>query len=216
MVRRGLERYSSAKGHDLGPMARQRYVDHVVHKAGLIPGDWALDVQTGNGLLGNSVGRAFTRVRVVAIDEDRANLEAARENAKAERCIERMRFVQCAADALPFKDESFYFVTIGFHLPEGVGELSVLEEVHRTSGYTAKVYAPSLEYPPGRPRPEAATVWQFDKESIGQVKELAFGKLQKQRVAMLPDGGQLYVTSMKRFDPEEDEGDVGDEEEDAP
>lgn len=205
-----MDRYAQRGGYDPGPLARKKYVDLIVQKAGIIPGDWVLDVQTGDGLLGVNVARAFTKAKVVATDESRANLDAARRNAEAERCAARLRFVQCAADALPFKEESVWFATIGFDLPEGVGELSVLEDVHRALGFSAKVYAPSLEYPEGRPRPEGVTPWLFDGEGIEQVREIGFGKIQKQRIALLPDGGKLHLAMMKRFDVEEDE-EEGDE-----
>lgn len=202
-MRRGLDRYDM-EGHDWGPLARQRYVDHVIHKAGVIPGDWVLDVQTADGMMGNSMARRFARVKVVATDENRALLVKARENARGDRCVERMRFVQCAADALPFKEEVFFFVTIGPNLDEGVGELSVLEDVHRVTGFTGKVIAPHLEYPAARKRPADATGWLFDADAIKEVREMGYGKIVRQRVTQLTDGGQLHVVAMKRFDSDED------------
>lgn len=205
MRRTRNHRYLPPDGHDIGPLARRQYEDTVVRKAGLFPGDRALDVQTGNGWLGNAVARAFTKARVVATDEDRQNVAQARANAQADGCAARMDFVVCAADGLPFIDEVFSFALCGWATPPDVGELDILDEVHRTTHYSGKAYAPSLEYPAGKARPAGATAWLFDDDGNDQAREIGFGKVQKQRIARLPDGGRLFLTTMKRFDPDEDE-----------
>src|SRR5437667_4310428 len=115
-MRRGLERYAPASGYDVGALARQKYAQLVVRKAGIFPGDWVLGVETGSGILGVQVARAFTRCKVVATDADITSLAPARANAVAEGCIDRMRFVQASPAALPFRDESFYFATVGLAL----------------------------------------------------------------------------------------------------
>src|SRR5438874_399887 len=112
-MRRGLERYAPTEGYDVGSLARQKYAQLVVQKAGIFPGDWVVDVETGTGILGVQVARAFTRAKVVATAGERADVEKARANAAAEGCADRMRFVQALPDALPFKDETFYFGTVG-------------------------------------------------------------------------------------------------------
>jgi ubiquinone/menaquinone biosynthesis C-methylase UbiE len=214
-MRRGLERYAPTKGYDVGALARQKYADLVVRKAGLFPGDWVLDVETGTGILGVQVGRAFTRAKVVATDADRANLERARENAQAEGCADRVRFVQALPDALPFKDESFYFATVGFGLSRQEEPLDVLEEIHRASGYSAKIYAPSLDLTRVKKKPRGVHAWVFDAETIEALREIGFGKITSQRVAMLIDGAQLQLVMMKRFDPDEEEGEDAEDEEET-
>lgn len=214
-MRRGLERYAPASGYDVGHLARQKYAHLVVRKAGIFPGDWVLDVETGYGILGVQVGRAFTRAKVVATDAERENLTRAAANAKAEGCESRMRFVQCLPDALPFKDESFYFVTVGFALARMEEPLDVLDEIHRASGYSAKIYAPALDLTRVKPKPRGWTALVFDEDTMAAMREMGFGKMQKLRVARLPDGAQLDLVMAKRFDPD-DEGEAGDEDEDDP
>jgi ubiquinone/menaquinone biosynthesis C-methylase UbiE len=204
-MRRGLERYAPAKGYDVGPLARQRYASMVVQKAGLFPGDRVLDVETGTGILGVQVARAFTRSKVVATDADRANLERARANADAEKCRERIDFVQALPEALPFKDETFFFATVGLELSRQDEPLDALEEIHRVGGYTCKVYAPSLDFTGAAKKPRGTARWVFDDAAMEALRGIGFGKLVKLRVMMLPDGAQLYLVTMKRFDPEGDD-----------
>lgn len=213
-MRRGLERYAPAKGYDVGHLARQKYAHLVVRKAGLFPGDWVLDVETGTGILGVQVGRAFTRAKVVATDAERANLERAAANAEAEGCADRMRLVQCLPDALPFKDESFFFTTVGFALAKQEEPLDVLDEIHRATGYYGKVYAPSLDLTRVKPKPRGWLAVVFDEETIAAMREMGYGKVQKQRVALLPDGAVLDLVMAKRFDPAEGEGDEDEDEAD--
>lgn len=216
-MRRGLERYAPTKGYDVGSLARQKYAALVVRKAGLFPGDWVLDVETGTGILGVQVARAFTRSKVVATDSERANLEKARANAVAETqgAAGRIQFVQCLPDALPFKDETFFFTTIGLGLSREEEPLDVLDEIHRATGYTGKVYAPSIDFTRADKKPRGVAAWVFDDETMKELKEMGFGKLQKLRVTMLVGGGELVLVTMKRFDPEEDEEDDSEEESDS-
>lgn len=199
----------------MGHLAREKYAQLVVRKAGLFPGDWVLDVETGTGILGVQVGRAFTRAKVVATDEERENLEHARRNATAEGCADRMRFVQCLPDALPFKDESFFFTTVGFGLAKQEDPLDVLDEIHRATGYYGKVYAPALDLSRVKPKPRGWTSVVFDRDTMAAMREMGYGKVGRQRVAILADGAQLDLVMAKRFDPAEgDEGDEGEDEDD--
>ena len=214
-MRRGLERYAPTKGYDVGPIARQKYAQMVVQKAGLFPGDWTLDVETGTGILGVQVARAFTRAKVVATDSERASLDRARENAVAEGAAERIQFVQCLPDALPFKDETFFFATVGLALGRQEEPLDVLDEIHRATGYTGKVYAPALDLTRAKKKPRGTHPWVFDAETIAAMREMGFGKVQQLKVATLADGAQLVLLTAKRFDAEgEDDDAPGDEGED--
>lgn len=215
-MRRGLERYAPSSGYDVGMYARQKYAQLVVQKAGVFPGDWILDVETGLGILGVQVSRAFTRCKVVATDTDVSHLARARENAKVEGCVERMRFVRASPDALPFKDESFYFATIGLDLARAQEPLDVLDEIHRATGYAAKVYAPTLDLTRVKPKPRGWRAVVFDAETTAAMREMGFGKITRQRVAVLADGAQLDLLMAKRFDATEgdEEDEAGDEETD--
>lgn len=215
-MRRGLERYAPSEGYDPGSLARSKLAQIVVTKAGLFPGDWVLDVETREGLLGVNVARAFTRSKVVATDSDRERLEKARENAKAEGCADRVRFIQCLPDALPLKDECSYFTTIGLALSEEEEPLDVLDEIHRVTGFFAKIYAATVDLRKARKKPRGTKAWVFDEETIAEMRAIGYGKVQLQQIAVLSDGGRLHLVTTKRFDPtgeegEEEEGEDDDE-----
>ncbi|HUR68271.1 MAG TPA: class I SAM-dependent methyltransferase [Candidatus Thermoplasmatota archaeon] len=214
-MRRGLERYAPEEGFDPGPHARDKIAQLVVRKAGVFPGDWVLDVQTGTGLLGVNLARALKRVRVVATDDDREALERARENAQAEGCMDRLRLVQCLPDALPFKDEFSYYSTVGFALAAEEEPLDVLDELHRTTGFYGKVYAAALDLRKSRAKKQRGVkAWVFDDETLAELRAIGFGKVQMQQVAVLQDGGRLMLVTTKRFDPEEEDDEEDEEEED--
>lgn len=214
-MRRGLERYAPLEGFDPGPIGRDKLAALVVRKAGLFPGDWVLDVQTGEGLLGVNVARAFTRAKVVATESDPDRLEKARENAKAEGCDARMRFILCSPDALPLKEESFWFTTVGLRLAEEEEPLDVLDEVHRATGFMGKVYCGAVDLRKLRgKKPRGVDPWVFDEETVEELKDIGFGKVQVSQVSMQNDGSRLHLVMMKRFDADEGEGDDEGEEED--
>ena len=213
-VRRGEERYAPKGGYDIGPLARHRMSELVVRKAGLFPGDWVLDVETGTGILGVNVARAFTRCKTVVTDAAPENLEVARENAKAEGCLDRLRLVRCLPDALPFKDETFFFTTVGLKLAREEEPLDVLDEIHRATGFYGKVYAPSLDLRRMARKPRGWKEWVWTDEVVKELREMGYGKVQTTRMMTLPDGAQLVLVTMKRFDPEggEEEDEEADEE----
>ena len=215
-MRRGEERYAPKGGYDVGPLARHKMSEMVVRKAGLFPGDWVLDVETGTGILGVNVARAFTRAKVVATDADRKNLLKAKENAAAEPAgtADRLRFVQCLPDALPFKEETFFFATMGLTLARQEEPLDVLDEVHRVTGFYGKVYAPALDLRKMRRKPLGWKDWVFTDDVVKEMREMGFGKVQTMRIVVMSDGAVLNLVTMKRFDPEGEEGDLEDDEPD--
>lgn len=212
-MRRGLERYAPEDGYDPGPIARSKLSQIVVQKAGLFPGDWVLDVETGTGILGVNVARAFTRTKTIVTDTERENLEKARENADTEGCRARMAFVQCLPEALPFKDETFFFATVGMTLNAHEEPLEVFDEIHRATGYYSKIYAIAIDLTRLKKKPRGIDPWVFDDETVDELRGIGFGKVQKQQIAVLPDGARLFLVSMKRFDPEDEEGDEDEEDE---
>lgn len=212
LVRRGQERYKPPVGYDVGPLARDKYSELVVRKAGLFPGDRALDVQTGTGILGVNVARAFTRVKTVATDAILENLVAARENAKAEKCLDRMDFVLCLPDELPFKDEIFSFTTTGLMLAIEEDPVATLDEMHRVTHFYGKIYAVTLDLRRKRPPLKDVREDVFDASTVKEMREIGYGKVQKLRIMLLPDGAEIWLVMTKRFDPEGDELD----DEDAP
>lgn len=213
-MRRGLERYAPEEGYDPGSLARSKLAQIVVRKAGLFPGDWVLDVETRMGILGVQVSRAFTRAKVVATDSEREHLERAAENARAEGCEARMRFVQCLPEALPFKEERFFFSTMGLAVHELEEPLETLEEIHRTTGFYGKVYIATADLRKMRKKPKGIHAWIFDEETVAAMREIGFGKVQTTQVAVLADGARLHLITAKRFDAEGAEDEEEGEEED--
>lgn len=216
VVRRGQERFAPVEGYDVGTLARDRYVGLVVRKAGLFPGDWALDVQTGTGILGVNLARAFTRIKTVVTDANRENLVHARQNALAEKCDERVRYVLCLPDMMPFKDETFYFTTIGFRLCAEEEPLDTLDEIHRVTGFYGKVYAPTIDFRRvTKGKPEEIHEWVFGSETVAAMREMGYAKVHTMRVMSLPDGATIVLVMTKRLDPEggeeidEDEDEAG-------
>ena len=210
-MRRGLERYAPTEGYDPGSQARDKISQIIVRKAGIFPGDWVLDVETRTGLLGVNLGRSFTRAKVIATDSDRAQLEKARENAKAEGCEARMRFVQCLPEALPIKDETSYFSTMGLALAEQDEPLDVLDEIHRVTGFYGKVYIGAVDLRSARKKVRGMKTWIFGDDTLAAMREIGFGKVQVQQVAILAGGGRLMLVTAKRFDAEGEEGDEEEE-----
>lgn len=212
-VRRGTERYKPVEGYDVGTQARHKYSELIVRKAGLFPSDRILDVQTNTGILGVNLARAFTRTRTVATDAIRENLELARENARAERCADRIDFVLCLPDELPFKDEVFTFTTTGFMLAIEEDPMATLDEMHRVTHYYGKIYVATLDLRKKRDPLKDVRQWIFDDATIKEMREIGYGKVQKFRLSILADGAEIWLVTTKRFDPEG--GEEMDEEEES-
>lgn len=189
----------------MGTIARDKYSQLVVRKAGLFPGDRVLDVQCNTGILGVNVARAFTRSKVVLTDAIRENLELARENARAERCEKRCDFVLCLPDELPFKDEVFEFSTMGVMLAIEEDPLGTIDEVHRTTLFYGKVYAIALDLRKKQPPLKNVEPWVFTDETLKEMRDMGYAKVQKTRVALLPDGAEVWLVMTKRHDPAEGE-----------
>ena len=182
----------------------------------MLLGDWVLDVQTGEGLFGVNLARAFTRAKVIATESDAEKLQKARENALAEGCEARMRFVLCSPDALPLKDESFWFTTLGLRLMDEEEPLDALDQIHRVTGFLGKVYVGGADLRKMKKKPRGVNPWVFDEETLAGMKEIGFGKIQVSQIAMQSDGSRLHLLMTKRFDADEDgeEGEDGEDEDD--
>jgi demethylmenaquinone methyltransferase/2-methoxy-6-polyprenyl-1,4-benzoquinol methylase len=100
-----------------------RWRERAAQRAGLGPGDAALDVCCGTGDLALELaGRVAPGGRVVGCDFSEPMLDLAREKA-AERGAEGVRFEWADALALPYDAERFDAVTVGF----GVRNLADLD-----------------------------------------------------------------------------------------
>ena len=79
---------------------------------------------------------------------------------------------------------------------------------------SAKVYAPTVDLARVKPKPRGWRAVVFDEDTTTAMREMGFGKITRQRVAVLADGAQIEIVMAKRFDAEHDEeGEGADEEE---
>ena len=100
-----------------------RWRERAVDRADLDPGDAALDVCCGTGDLALELAKRVRREgRVIGSDFSERMLDLAREKA-VERDVPQVRFEWADALDLPYEDESFDAVTVGF----GVRNLADLD-----------------------------------------------------------------------------------------
>ena len=128
-----------------------------IAKTGLRPGQHALDVAAGSGDLAVGLaGRVGKTGRVVVTDINAAMLDEGRTRLTNNGVAGNVDYVLADAEALPFKEQSFHCVTIGFGLRNvtdkeralasmyGVlkpgGRLLVLEFSHAQLGPLAPLY----------------------------------------------------------------------------
>ncbi len=204
-------KYGPYPGFDVGDLTRKRYSEIVARKAGLWPGDRALDVACGHGTVSNAVARAFTKCRVAAVDADAAHLARARENARVEGADPRLDFVRATSAELPFEDESFLLTTCALGLAFEPAHLEVLAEMHRVTSFMGKVLVVDVDFTNATKRPPRAKKSVLGAETRAAMREMGFGKIHVQRVDTMRDGTALLLLSAKRFDVE-GEGPEGDEE----
>lgn len=108
-----------------------RWRERAAARAELEPGESALDVCCGTGDLAFELaGRVGPEGRVIGCDFSERMLDLARDKANARGVGAAVRFEWADALALPYDDESFDAVTVGFgvrnlaHLEAGVRELA--------------------------------------------------------------------------------------------
>ncbi|HVC01334.1 MAG TPA: bifunctional demethylmenaquinone methyltransferase/2-methoxy-6-polyprenyl-1,4-benzoquinol methylase UbiE [Steroidobacteraceae bacterium] len=100
--------------------------------AGLRPGQCALDVAGGTGDLAIGLARQVGRDGCVVLsDVNRAMLERGRDRLLDHGIAGNVECVVADAEALPFEDESFDAVTIGFGLRNVTDKAAALASMHR-------------------------------------------------------------------------------------
>jgi demethylmenaquinone methyltransferase/2-methoxy-6-polyprenyl-1,4-benzoquinol methylase len=99
---------------------------------GLRPGASALDVAGGTGdLAAGMAGQVGEKGLVVLSDINAAMLSVGRDRLLDRGLIRNVRFSQANAECLPFADESFDCVTIGFGLRNVTDKPGALASMHR-------------------------------------------------------------------------------------
>jgi demethylmenaquinone methyltransferase/2-methoxy-6-polyprenyl-1,4-benzoquinol methylase len=100
-------------GNDLMSLGwHTTWKERLVHLAGPRPGERALDLATGTGDVAFAIARRTAPGEVVGLDLNPAMLAIARRKHPPE--LAHLRFLEGDATALPFPDEHFDLVTIGY------------------------------------------------------------------------------------------------------
>lgn len=99
---------------------------------GLRPGQLALDVAGGTGDLASGLAhRAGDAGLVVLADINGAMLAHGRDRLIDEGLVANVRYVQANAERLPFADNTFHCITIGFGLRNVTNKPAALASMHR-------------------------------------------------------------------------------------
>ncbi|KAF1305623.1 demethylmenaquinone methyltransferase [Enterococcus saccharolyticus] len=110
-------------------------------------GDTALDVCCGTGdwtlALAHAVGK---RGQVVGLDFSESMLTIAKEKAD-KRQLKQIEWIKGNAMKLPFKDNSFDYVTIGFGLRNVPDYMAVLKEMYRVTKFGGSVVSLETSQP---------------------------------------------------------------------
>jgi len=127
----------------------RRWKRKVAQLAGLKPGDQGLDICCGTGDI--AFGLARTGAHVTGIDFSERMLNVARKRCEAAGLASRTTFMQANAQTLPFPDNSFKAVTVGY----GLRNLADWEAGVREMARVAKPDAPVIVLEFGRPDNQA-------------------------------------------------------------
>lgn len=104
-----------------------------LNRTGLRPGQRALDVAGGTGDLAAGMSRQVGPQGLVVLTDINASMLAEGRRRLTDRgIVGNLRLVQADAEKLPFRDETFHCVTIGFGLRNVTDKLAALKSMART------------------------------------------------------------------------------------
>jgi demethylmenaquinone methyltransferase / 2-methoxy-6-polyprenyl-1,4-benzoquinol methylase len=105
---------------------------YTLGQTGLRPGQWALDVAGGTGDLAAGMAKQVGETGLVVLsDINQAMLEVGRDRLLDRGLLRNVRFSLANAECLPFADETFDCVTIGFGLRNVTDKVAALASMRR-------------------------------------------------------------------------------------
>ena len=118
-----------------------------VAKAELSPGDITLDVASGTGMMALEQARVMGRGHIIGFDFCQSMLQKAQENISLTPYASMIELVQGNAMQLPFDDNTFKAVTIGFGLRNMPNYQQVISEMARVTKPGGRVVSLDLAKP---------------------------------------------------------------------
>lgn len=109
----------------------QRWRKRTVRSLALEPGQRVLDLATGTGDLAIQIARRHPDVSVVGLDPSQGMLEVARSKCARKRLDDRIELVTGDAQELPYENDSFDAVTMGFGIRNVPDRMCALTEIAR-------------------------------------------------------------------------------------
>lgn len=109
----------------------QRWRKRTVRSLALEPGQRVLDLATGTGDLAIQIARRHPEVGVVGLDPSEGMLAVARTKCARKQLAERIELVTGDAQELPYDDDSFDAVSMGFGIRNVPDRARALREIAR-------------------------------------------------------------------------------------
>jgi len=105
---------------------------YTLKRTGLRPGNCALDLAGGTGDLAAGLSKQVGHTGMICLADINASmLDQGRCRLVDRGIVKTVTFVQANAEALPFKDDSFHCITIGFGLRNVTDKAAALESMSR-------------------------------------------------------------------------------------
>lgn len=126
--------------NDLMSMGMHRlWKRYAIQLLDLKPHHSVLDLAAGTADLSKRMAKKLTRGKLVVSDINHSMLTLGRDRLIDEGCLHNVTYVEANAESLPFADEQFDAITIGFGLRNVTDQSKALAEMHRVLKVGGKV-----------------------------------------------------------------------------